>query len=98
MFPDGAEITAEKNNDGNTVLVFPNADGYWGTEDYKITVKSGSKEVFASTVVSNYVRADLTQMSVDIGRLDTGKYSVSITPYSPYAKGGKTLNGSIEVL
>lgn len=98
VFPDGAEITAEKNNDGNTVLVFPNADGYWGTEDYKITVKSGNKEVFASTVVSNYVRADLTQMSVDLGRLDTGKYSVSITPYSPYAKGGKTLKGNIEIL
>ena len=97
-FPDGAKVTASKSNEGNTLLEFPNAEGYWGTEDYKITVRSGSKEVFAATVVSNYVRADLTRMSVNIGKLDAGEYTVSITPYSPYAKGGKTLNGSIEVL
>ena len=97
-FPDGAKITAEKNNDGNTVLVFPNAEGYWETENYKITVKAENKEVFAATVVSNYVRTDLTEMSVDIGKIDSGEYSVRITPYSPYAKGGKTLKGNIEIL
>ena len=97
VFPDGAEISVQKSNDGNSLLVFPNAEGYWGAEDYKITVKKGNEEVFAGTVVSNYVRADLTEMSVDIGKLDKGEYNVSITPYSPYAKGGKALEKTITV-
>ncbi len=97
QFPDGAKISAAKDNEGNTVLKFPNAEGYWGAEDYKITVARGSDEAFAGTVISNYVRADLTEMSVDIGRIDAGSYTVTITPYSPYAKAGRALRGSVEI-
>ncbi len=97
QFPGGAKISAQKDDDGNTLLVFPNAECYWGAEDYKITVKSGMNEVFASTVISNYVRADLKEMSVNIGKIAAGEYTVSITPYSPYAKAGKTLTGTVNV-
>ncbi|MBQ6268072.1 MAG: metallophosphoesterase [Clostridia bacterium] len=95
-FPAGAQITAAQT-DGRTVLVFPNAEGYWGAEDYKITVRNGAREAFAATVISNYVRADATEMRVDVGALDAGTYTVTIRPYSPYAKGGKALTGSITV-
>ena len=97
VFPDGAAINAERDNEGNAVLVFPDAEGYWGAEDYKIVVKRGSAEVFASTVISDYVRADSTEMRVDIGQVEAGEYSVSITPYSPYAKAGKALSGNVRV-
>ena len=97
QFPSGAQVTAQKDNEGNTLLVFPNATGYWGAEDYKITVKSGSDTAFADTVISNYVRADLTEMSVNIGTLAAGEYKVTVKPYSPYAKEGKTLTGTITV-
>ncbi|MBR4766240.1 MAG: metallophosphoesterase [Clostridia bacterium] len=73
VFPEEAKISVNKDNDGNTILVFPNAECRWETEDYKITVNNGSKEVFSETVVSNYVRADLTEMSVNIGKLDSGE-------------------------
>ena len=96
-FPEDAKISVHKDNDGNTLLVFPNAECRWETEDYKITVKNGSDEVFAETVVSNYVRADLTEMSVNIGKIDSGEYTVSITPYSPYANSGKTLKGTVTI-
>jgi len=96
-FPDGAQITAEKDDVGNTVLVFPKAEGYWGAGDYKICVSAGSKDVYADTVISNYVRADAGDMRVDIGAVESGTYSVKIMPYSPYAKGGKSLTGSVTV-
>ncbi len=97
QFPESAKIEAQKDDEGNTLLVFPKAEGYWEAEDYKITVKSGNSEVFAQTVVSNYVRADAEDMSVDIGSIEAGKYTVSILPVSPYAKEGKTLKGEITV-
>ena len=93
-FPAGAQIAAEQTADG-AVLVFPNAESFWGAEDYKITVKAGAKEVFAATVISNYVRADATEMRVNVGALDPGTYAVTITPCSPYAKTGKALTGSV---
>ena len=96
-FPEGAAVKAEKDNEGNTVLVFPDAEGFWGAEDYKIVVKGGAGEVFASTVISDYVRADSTEMRVNIGQIEAGEYSVRITPYSPYAKAGKTLGANLGV-
>lgn len=96
-FPEGAQINAEKDDEGNTLLTFPNADCRWNTENYKITVKSGNTEAFADTVISNYVRADLTEMSVNIGKIEPGEYTVTILPVSPYAREGKALNGNITV-
>ncbi|MBR4450634.1 MAG: metallophosphoesterase [Clostridia bacterium] len=96
-FPEGAEITAQKAENGSTLLRFPNAEGYWGAEDYKITVTAGTAEAFAGTVISNYVRADLKEMSVDIGMIEDGEYTVSITPCSPYAKAGRTLHGTVNI-
>ena len=77
------------------MLMFPDAAGYWGAEDYKITVKSGAKEVFAATVISDYVRADASMMRVQLGALDPGDYSVTVTPCSPYAKTGASLTGTV---
>lgn len=96
-FPDNSVISSDKDDEGNTLLVFPNAGCRWNTEDYKITVKNGNEEVFAQTVISNYVRSDLTEMSVNIGNVEPGEYSVSIIPVSPYAKEGKALKGNITV-
>jgi hypothetical protein len=36
-------------------------------------------------------------MNVDVGALESGTYTVRIKPYSPYAKGGKTLKATITV-
>ena len=97
VFPSDAAISTGKDDEGNTLIVFPDAECRWNAEDYKITVKSGNKEVFAETVVSDYVRADSTEMRVNIGKVENGEYSVKIIPVSPYAKEGKALNGNITV-
>ena len=55
------------------------------------------KDVWSKTVVSNYVRTVSDGMKVDIGKLEAGTYTVRIKPYSPYAKGGKTLKTTITV-
>lgn len=98
QFPEGATITAERNSDGNVILGFPDATAYWGAENYKISVTKGVfKDVWSETVVSNYVRTVSDGMNVDIGNLEAGTYTVRIKPYSPYAKGGKTLKATITV-
>ena len=98
QFPEEATITAKRNNDGNIILSFPDATGYWGPENYKISVTKGVfKDVWSETVVSNYVRTVSDGMNVDIGNLEAGTYTVRIKPYSPYAKGGQTLKATITV-
>ncbi len=96
-FPENAEITARVNENGETVLFFPDAVGYYEAENYKIAVSAGLKTVWSDTVISDYVRAGLTGVSVNIGKLDAGEYQVKITAYSPYAKQGGTLRGEIAV-
>ena len=96
-FPEGSQIGCVKNDDGTVSITFPDAEGYWGAENYKIRVYSGSSDVYAGTVISNYVRAVSDGMTVNIGNVDSGTYSVTVNPYSPYAKGGKALSGEITV-
>ena len=97
-FADGTVIKASKDIDNNTVITFNDANGYYPAENYKIVVSKGLfKNVFEDTVISDYVRADSTEMNVNIGNLEAGTYRVKITPYSPYAQGGKSLSGTITV-
>lgn len=97
VFPENAQIGAVRNENGNVSLTFPDAQCFWGAENYKIVVKNGGSEVYAGTVISNYVRTVSDGMSADIGNIPAGEYKVSITPYSPYAKGGKAISGTITV-
>lgn len=98
QFPENAEVTLARNEDGNVILQFPDAKGYWDAENYKITVKSSRlKTVWSETVMSNYVRAVSDGMSVDLGELESGTYYVHIKPYSPFAKGGKAIDAKITI-
>ncbi len=98
QFPADAEVSAEKNGAGGTVLKFPDATGYYEAESYAVVVGSGEYEkVFSGKFVSDYVRAGLTGVTIDIGRIPTGTYEVEIIPYSPYMKQGKALKGVITV-
>ena len=97
QFPQDAKVSVSTDSEGETVLNFPNAKGYFDAENYRITVKSGAKTVWSDTVVSNYGRADLTEMEVNVGKLDKGEYTVTIAPYSPYSKGGKALTANMVI-
>lgn len=97
-FPVDAAITAEKDNDGNVILRFPDAEGYWPAESYGITVSDGFlSNAWSDTVISNYVRAVSDGMAVNIGEIPAGEYTVKITAMSPYAKTGETITGTITV-
>lgn len=97
-FPENSEIKLTRNEDGSVTLSFPDANGYWGAENYKISVKSGAfKTIWSDTVVSNYVRAVSDGMSINLGELESGTYTVKIRAYSPYAKGGEILKAKITV-
>lgn len=97
VFPKNAAVTASNDENGDTVLSFTNAEGYFAPESYRITVKSGTKEVWSGAVISSYVRADLTQTRVNVGKLASGEYTVKIIPCSPYAKAGKPLTTTVTV-
>lgn len=94
VFPNGANATAEKDNDGNMILSFPNAESYWGTESYQIELSGAGS--FSDIIISNYVRVDDNTMHINVGELPFGNYNYKITPVSPYAKTGKALTGSFE--
>jgi len=97
-FPANAAIASELDSDNNTILSFADANGYYKAENYKIIVsKSFFNNVYEETVLSDYVRADSTTMTVNLGQLEAGTYNVKITPYSPFSRAGKALTGTITV-
>ena len=97
QFPDNAEIVSEINNDGETVIYFPRAIGYFEAESYKLIVSKDKKKIKQETVLSNYILADGKDMWINLGVLEEGVYNIKIKPSSPYAKQGKSLKGSITV-
>lgn len=97
-FPENAAVASEVNDNGEVVISFPEAEGYYFAENYKISVKdSGNKAVYEGTVISEYVRATDDDVSVNLGVLEKGEYKVTVVAYSPYAKKGEALNNSITV-
>ena len=96
-FPDDAKITASKDENGNVILSYPDAAGYYPAESYKINVYNGLKSVVSGTYDSNYARAVRNGMNTNLGQIESGTYTVSITPYSPYAKAGKAITGEITI-
>ncbi len=98
LFPENSEIGFTKNEDDDIILLFPEAEGYYEAENYKISIKSKDKKtVYAKTVISDYVRATDNVMTVNAGKLSAGEYSVSVAAYSPYAKKGSILKEKISV-
>lgn len=98
VFPANSTVSSFVNENGETVLVFPEAKGHYEAEDYKITVSAGMfKTVYEGTVISEYVRATDDDVNVNIGKLASGEYTVKVTAYSPYAAQGETLQNTITV-
>ena len=98
VFPAESAVSAYVDENGDTIITFPEAEGYYIAENYKITV-TGEKhnKVFESTVISEYVRATDDDVCVNIGKTDSGNYTVKVTACSPYATEGGTLTGTITV-
>lgn len=96
-FPAESAVSSFVNENGETVITFPEAKGFYEAENYKITVKTGIKTVYESTVISEYVRATDDDVKAIIGNLESGNYTVKVTAYSPYAMQGGTLQKTITV-
>ncbi len=96
-FPESAEIKAQVNEEGETVITFPDAKGYYDAQSYSVVVRKGIQAVYSQTVLSDYVHAVDDGKSVNVGVLESGSYTVSVEPMSPYSKTGRALVGNIEV-
>ncbi len=97
VFGEG-EITAKVNEEGEILISFPDAKGYYDAVSYNVTVKnSNGKVVYVASVLSEYVSSVDDGMNVNIGKQEKGEYSVKVTAVSPFAKVSKALKGSVEV-
>ena len=96
-FPEGATVTSYVDENNDTIITFPEAEGYYPAENYKIKVTRKSKTVYSGTVISEYVRATDDDVSVNLGQLSSGEYKVKIVAYSPYAKKGEKIKQTITV-
>ena len=97
QFPEDATINAYMDENCDTIISFPEANGYYPAESYKITVTKKLKTVYEKSVISEYVRATDDEVTVNIGQISNGEYKVKIVAYSPYAKAGQTLIQNINV-
>lgn len=97
-FPENSVVTSNINDNGETMISFPEAKGYYYAENYKITVTYENGDViYEKTVISEYVRATSDDVKVNLGVLESGVYTVKVISYSPYAKKGETLKNNITV-
>lgn len=97
-FPKNSHISSEQDADGNTIISFPDASGYYEAENYKITIKSSeNKLVFCDTVISDYVRSGHTGVKINIGKHKKGNFKFQIDAFSPYACRGGRLKGSFSI-
>ncbi len=96
-FPVNANVTSYVDENGDTIITFPEAEGYYPAENYKIKVTKNSKTVYSGTVISEYVRATDDDVTVNLGQLSSGEYKVKIVAYSPYAKKGEKIKQIITV-
>ncbi len=97
-FPKDSKVNNTVNENGETIISFHEAKGYYEAENYKIAVKnSENKKVFEKTVVSEYVRATDDYVKVNLGELEKDNYKVTVTAYSPYTKKGETISTRITV-
>lgn len=97
IFPDEAKISAAVNDEGELLISFPEASGYYRAENYKITLSSNGETVENKVVLSDYTRATDFEKTVNFGKLKAGQYTVKIRAFSPYAKLGDTLEWGFEV-
>ncbi len=98
LFTENATINNMLSEDGETIIFFPEASGYYEAENYKIIVKdNNNKKVFEKTVISEYVRATDDDVKVNLGKLEKGDYKVKVNSYTPYAKKGQVLKNTITV-
>ena len=98
VFPAGAAVSISTGNEGEAVISFPEAKGYYHAENYKITVRgSDNKKPYEKTVISEYVRATDNDVTVNLGNVKKGEYTVKLTAYSPYAKKGQTIKNKIAI-
>lgn len=96
-FPDDATVSTYVDENGDTIITFPEAEGYYPAENYKIKVTRNSKTVYSGTVISEYVCATDDDVKVNLGQLEAGEYKVKIVSYSPYAKKGEKIKQTITV-
>lgn len=96
-FPENVTITSYVDENHDTIITFPEAEGYYPAENYKIKVTRKSKTVYSETVISEYVRATDDDVTVNLGQLEAGEYKVKIVAYSPYAKKGEKIKQTITV-
>ena len=95
-FPSDADITVE-NNDEDTTIVFPDAQGRFYTECYIIDITNAEKAEYSKCVFGSYSHADGDGLRINVGKLGQGSHKIKITPCSPYSKTGRTLIKVIEV-
>ncbi len=98
LFPENSDISSSVSENGEVIISFPQAKGYYESENYKIKVTDGNKKtVYEKTVISEYVRATNEDVKVNLGNLTAGEYTVKVRAYSPYAKAGGKLRNSVTV-
>ncbi len=90
-FPKNAEIKVSTAEDGSTEITFPEAEGFYNAENYKIAVTKSGRNLKSLIVLSDYIRANDDEKTVNLGKIGSGDFEITVRAYSPYAKEGEEL-------
>ncbi|MGI6773066.1 MAG: metallophosphoesterase [Acutalibacteraceae bacterium] len=93
-FPHNAQISVEKSDSGEYVLIFPDANDKYVVEGYQIDIrKKSGKHVTSKQIPSNdHLPVSDGLMRTPIGELESGQeYTVSIVAVNAYRKRSEKL-------
>ena len=90
---ENPEISANKDDEGNTILSFNGAKDKFITESYKLSVTKNGLKVFEDNFSSKYMYLfEDDKYDINLGKLEKGKYHVQIVAMNAYAELSSPLN------
>lgn len=97
-FSPGAAITADVSSNGNVIISFPEACGYYPAQSYNIRISNVKGEVvFSEYFISGHTHSDCKIKQVNIGNIGSGEFTVTVIPISPYYKFGEPIIGKVDI-
>lgn len=98
VFTESTQIGTSVNEAGETVLTFTGAQDNYVVESYKVSVTKNGLPFFSDNFSGKYMYQLMDDIyDVNLGALEPGKYSVSITALNAFAETSKPLNYSFDV-
>jgi len=97
-FPEGTQISASQNENGETIISFDGAEDKYVVESYKLSVNQNGISKYSESIYSKYMYLyEPNHYDINVGVLEAGSYTVEVVAVNAYTKTSAPLRLSFTV-